>query len=305
MTTFNDMVYTMGGVPILPGGMVTGNVFFVGGAVTGATDNVTYGKSPQLPFKTVDYAIGQCTASNGDVIYVMPGHAETCAAAVTCDVAGVSIIGLGRGRNRPALTVTGAIDLVTVTAANVHLENLRLIGAAANCTALLNIAAADLSAFNMVFEPGATPLMTITVASGGHRFHIKNFKVIGTAAGPDAFIDFESSASDDWIVEDGFLNFTGSTDLDLAVFRANVDATKGGFIKNVHAIGLAAAALFVDFNSSHAVGEGLAVGCSWQHMADATIASGLDLGGYGVAYAGGGSDGPNRAAALLPATSAS
>lgn len=303
MTTFNDMVYTMGGVPVLPGNMTTGNVFFVGSTVTGATDNANYGKSPATPFATVDYAIGRCTASQGDVIYVMPGHAETCTAAVTCDVAGVSIIGLGRGRNRPALTVSGAIDLVTVTAANVHLENLRLIGAAADCTALVNIAAADLSMFNMVFEPGATPLMTITVASGGHRFHIKGFKVLGTAAGPDAFINFESSASDDWIVEDGFLNFTGSTDLDLAVFRADADTTKGGFIKNVHAIGLAAAALFVDFNSSSAVGEGLIVDSTWQHIAAATIANGVDLGGYSTAFSGG-ADGAVRIASL-PATTAS
>ena len=32
------------------------------------------------PFSTIDYAIGKCKASRGDVIYVMPGHAETVTA---------------------------------------------------------------------------------------------------------------------------------------------------------------------------------------------------------------------------------
>jgi hypothetical protein len=51
------------------------------------------------PFGTIDYAIGQCTAGRGDVIFVKPGHAETISAAgsIACDVAGVAIVGLGSG----------------------------------------------------------------------------------------------------------------------------------------------------------------------------------------------------------------
>ena len=33
------------------------------------------------PFSTVDYATGRCTASRGDIIMVMPGHAESIASA--------------------------------------------------------------------------------------------------------------------------------------------------------------------------------------------------------------------------------
>jgi hypothetical protein len=155
----------------------------------------------------------------------------------------------------------------------------------------------------LIFKPAAMPLMCITIASG-HRGYLHDFKAISSAAGPDCFISVESSASDNWIVENGFLNFTAS-DLDLAVIQADADAATGWIIKNVVAIGLKGDAQFVDFNSSSAVGEGLVVDCAWQHMEASTIANGLDLGGYGVAYAGGGSDGANRAAALLPATSAS
>src|SRR5680860_1259199 len=51
----------------------------------------------QAPFATIDKAINSCVASRGDVIYVLPGHAETVADATTLvpDVAGVAIVGLG------------------------------------------------------------------------------------------------------------------------------------------------------------------------------------------------------------------
>lgn len=281
--------------------MTTGNIWFVYSGT--GSDATGYGYNPDAPFATVDYAIGKCTASQNDTIYVMPGHAETVTAAVTVDIAGISIIGIGNGRNRPALTVSGAIDLITVTAANAYIENLRLIGAAANATALVNIAAADLEMANMVFEPAETPVTTITVASGGHRFHLHDFKCIASANGPDYFMDFESSASDNWIVERGFINFTPNG-LDHAVFRANVDTTAGGVIKDVVAIGLDADVFFVDFNSSSAVGEGLIVNCHWQNNAASTIAATVDLGGYGI-HMSGATDGPVRHTVLIPATSAS
>src|SRR5690349_3795433 len=91
-----------------PGGVFTvddlaehpGDIYFVGSGVTGATDAAGYGKTPDAPFATLDYAIGQCTASQGDVIYLLPGHTETTT-AIALDVAGVRIIGLGWGRIRP------------------------------------------------------------------------------------------------------------------------------------------------------------------------------------------------------------
>ena len=53
----------------------TGNIFFVdSGSATGA-DSVGAGRNPDLPFLTIDYAVGQCTANNGDYIIAMPGHA--------------------------------------------------------------------------------------------------------------------------------------------------------------------------------------------------------------------------------------
>lgn len=58
------------------------------------------------PFATLDYAIGRCVAGRGDIIMVKPGHAESlsAASAITSDVSGVAIVGLGSGDMRATFT---------------------------------------------------------------------------------------------------------------------------------------------------------------------------------------------------------
>lgn len=119
--------------PTIVGGGVenpcVGNVFYVGATASGkwvaGVDDPSCG-SLGKPFKTIDYAIGKCTASQGDVIYVLPGHTETISAAggITCDVAGVSIIGLGSGNLRPTITWSATASSWLVTAANVLIKNI-------------------------------------------------------------------------------------------------------------------------------------------------------------------------------------
>lgn len=108
-----------------------GRIFFVyngtalqPGQVGGSDGNPgTYVK----PFATINYAISQCTANRGDIIIVKPGHAETIssAAIITINVAGVAIVGLGTGSNRPTLTFTTAATAnIPVTAANCSVSNI-------------------------------------------------------------------------------------------------------------------------------------------------------------------------------------
>lgn len=84
----------------------------------------------QRPFRTVDFAIGECTASRGDIIYVMPGHAETYsdATSLNLDVAGVSIIGLGSGSLRPTFTLdTANTTTIPGSADNIAIVNCRFV----------------------------------------------------------------------------------------------------------------------------------------------------------------------------------
>lgn len=93
------------------------------------------------PFSTLDYAIGRCTADRGDVIYIMPGYTQTMTAAdaVDVDVAGVSIIGLGKGSKRAKFTYTVAAGEFVIGAANVHIENLWFVPGVTAVTKAIDI----------------------------------------------------------------------------------------------------------------------------------------------------------------------
>jgi hypothetical protein len=112
-------------------GLTTGQVFYVSntvltpGGIAGSNGNS--GKSPQEPFSTIDYAIGQCTANRGDIIYVLPSHTEAVTStSLNLDVAGVSIIGVGSGAAKPTLTFGATSSRINVTVANCTLQNFRL-----------------------------------------------------------------------------------------------------------------------------------------------------------------------------------
>lgn len=121
----------------------TGSTFFVHSG-TGSSSNT--GKTASRPKATISQALALCTANKGDVVIVMPGHAETVSAAagIAVDVAGVSIIGRGTGSLRPTVTfdtVVGA-DL-DVDAANVTIENFLFLGGIDALTGPIDINAAD------------------------------------------------------------------------------------------------------------------------------------------------------------------
>jgi hypothetical protein len=122
----------------------TGNIFFVdSGASSGGN-----GLSPEAAVLTIDAAIGLCTANNGDIIVVMEGHAESVvgAAGIAADVAGVTIVGLGRGRKRPVITfTTSTAASFDISAASVHVENLVFVNGIDAQTAMINISAADVT----------------------------------------------------------------------------------------------------------------------------------------------------------------
>jgi hypothetical protein len=120
--------WMQGNMVVADQGPTTGARFWVYSG-TGGT-GAGFGISPDAPAATVDQAINLCTADKGDVIYVMPGHSETIAAASAfdADVAGISIIGLGEGDNRPHFHFTSTDSTVIVGAAGVTLKNLRFLG---------------------------------------------------------------------------------------------------------------------------------------------------------------------------------
>ena len=117
--------FRINGVPMQGAEMTTGNIFFVD-SVTGSSGNS--GLTIGSPLATIDQAINKCTANKGDIIYVMPNHAETLGdnkTSLVPDVAGISIIGIGNGSDMPTITGSGTSSEIEISAANITFKNLR------------------------------------------------------------------------------------------------------------------------------------------------------------------------------------
>lgn len=182
----------------------TGNAFFVGSQVTGASDtDGRPGRDPVNPFATLDFAIGQCTASNGDVIFVLPLHVETVVAdsGIDVDVVGVSIIGMGRGTDRPTITFTTAATAdFKLAAANVRVENLLFVAGVDALTGPIEISAANCQLIDCEFQDGATGTIDtidhVIVTATGDNAEIDGFRLISTSDAAQSGIQLTAGATD-------------------------------------------------------------------------------------------------------------
>ena len=204
LTNFPNGISSFG-VPIVPAAapdVIAGEVFYVcataatGGKWLAGVDDPSCG-SAEKPFATIDYAIGKCVASRGDVIYVLPGHTEAVAAAggIACDVAGISIIGLGNGSLRPTITLgTSTAASITVSAANIKIKNLIFIANLDNVATCFTVSAKDCTIDGCEFRDTAnnkhflSHILTNAVANSCDGLTIINNKAFQLAVAATAFI---------------------------------------------------------------------------------------------------------------------
>jgi len=202
MTTNFPNGVSVRGIPVLGGGAAipatTGRVYFVH---SGTGNNGHQGTDSSQPFATIDYAIGQCTASKFDVIVVMPGHAETLSGATSLvlDVAGVQVIGLGTGALRPTLTYSATASIISITAANCTLQNLVLVSDIDNLVTGISLAAgADGTTLrNIEMRDGASNkefLIGIAIATTCTDVTIDGLRFYGLAGGATGCIEAAGSA---------------------------------------------------------------------------------------------------------------
>jgi hypothetical protein len=169
----------------------TGSVFYVDSG-SGAAANT--GDASDEALITIDAAVNKCTASKGDIIYVMPGHAETVsgAAGIAADVAGISIIGLGRGTDRPQVTLSATASTVTVTAANVSIQNIHFINDVDALVVGIPVTAAHCRIQGCLFDDATAAKNTnhwITLSAAADYFECIGCENHGTdTAGNTAFI---------------------------------------------------------------------------------------------------------------------
>jgi len=178
-----------------------GEIFYVNNSTSTlalnaiAGSNGNDGKSPQRPFGSLDYAIGQCYANRGDVIFVMSAHSETPTSSIAIDVAGVKIIGLGIGTERPTFTgdsTTAGFELFTVDADDVYIENIR-VGATTGTNSMTDLFGVATGTNNFTLKnceitQGIRDLLCISYDGTGLDNVIEGNTFIVSANGPDSAI---------------------------------------------------------------------------------------------------------------------
>lgn len=159
-------------------------VFFVDSNGGGST--TSGGKSPETAFTTLASAIAACTASRGDVIYIMPGHSESLsgATALAINVAGISICGVGNRLNRPLFTWHTTDAKVTISAANVRLYNLQVATDVDAVVSMISVTAAGvvLDGVDFVDTAACAPLQFLLTTAGGDDLSIVNTRHVQTAS---------------------------------------------------------------------------------------------------------------------------
>lgn len=266
-----------------------GQVFWVDGSSITPPRGVVGGNDGNpgtftKPFATLDYAIGKCTASRGDIIMIKPGHTESIssAGAIACDVAGVAIIGCGSGSLKPTFTWdTAATATMTVSADNVTFHNLRFESGFADITAMIPITSNHITFSHVDLEQDAANenfVDFITVATGAIGLYIDNCNWVGNDAANDSFVTMAGTLDHLRVTNSyfalntaqaaavGLFDSVGNVTnvwMDNCAFRSNIDgalwvdfngAANGGIIQNcnVSSIDTAGAQNTLDFTGGHA-----------------------------------------------------
>lgn len=192
------------------------------------------------PFATLDFAIGMCRANKGDIIFLKPGHSETLTAtSVAVDVAGIAVVGLGVGSNRPTFNATATASVFPISAANVLVHNLLFTGGIDAVVSMITVSAADvkLSGLEIRDVTGEMVLGVLTTAAasrlkvadfiydgadgagggaaiavvGGDQIEITDFDIVGNFS--VAGIDVRTTATTNLRIHDGNIwNQQGTVD---------------------------------------------------------------------------------------------
>ena len=123
------------------------------------------------PFATLNYALTQCVAGRGDIVFVKPNHIETLGGigVITQSAAGTSVIGLGNYNSKPKFLMgTAATTTYLISGANCYVGNLWMVGNFSNVTTCFAVTGVGAHIDNIRFTNAGTNLdfLTCITASG-------------------------------------------------------------------------------------------------------------------------------------------
>ena len=171
MTTFSDVVYQLGGVPVMAGIPYSKNAkYFFLDAANGSDSND--GLSVEHPFATLAAAYAACTANQHDTIFYIAGSSSvTISTALDWSKNYTHLIGIAaptevaqRARFFQLSTLTGASPLLTVSATGCIFKNFYLFQGVDDATSLINVSVTG----------GRNYFENVHFAGGGHATQAVN-----------------------------------------------------------------------------------------------------------------------------------
>jgi len=213
-----------------------GDVVFV----SSATGNVSGDGSSLRPFSTIEAAFNKSGLSAGDVIVVLPGHTETISAAagIVADVAGVTVIGMGNGSNRPTITLDTATTAdIDIDAANITIKNLRFVSNIDSLAVVLDVNAGNFVCEDCEFVSSSTKeivnFVNLATTIDGFTFRRCKFIQPTDPAGTDGAAAtgcFYLVDSEDLFIEDCY--FYGN--FESAIVHNKTTAAKNVWLRNCY-----------------------------------------------------------------------
>ena len=161
--------------------------YYVGPNAGGAGDDGRAGKTKETSLATLEKAISLATASKNDIIYLLPGHAETISSAggISLDKIGLRVINLGKGALAATFTFSATDATMTMTAASCSIEGFPIFKPSIDSVVSpLVISAADCKADIEIQDASSTVecVRGLLTTADADRLSV-NMKYIGFTAG--------------------------------------------------------------------------------------------------------------------------
>ncbi|MHC4402935.1 MAG: hypothetical protein ACYTG0_25015 [Planctomycetota bacterium] len=155
-------------------------VYYVDANDTRAEDSAKCG-TDYRPWATLAYAVTQAVANS--TIIVKAGHTESVASdAFAWGAAGIKVIGLGSGDERPTFTfTTSTAAAMQLDVANLAIVNLRFINAIASQAVIVNASGAGTLIAGCFFQVGDATTQAVTgIGVGGDNTKVIDNEIVTT-----------------------------------------------------------------------------------------------------------------------------
>lgn len=197
-------------------------------------------------------ADGNSVAGRGDLVYVLPGHAETITTAggIAITESGLTIVGLGQGSLRPTFTLaTSVAASFNITASNITVRNCVFVAGVDAITAMINVSGTDVTFDTCEFDTNNATMgavLGILTATTSDRFKVTNSRFLGPAvnSGTTTTAQIQYEGAVDIVIKGNYftgkmtqaiLNVTGT------VLRGLIDDNRFVIATGTKAISVAAA----------------------------------------------------------------